>query len=174
MVTLRRFIVWFDMGCNWIDLAMRVLLGLLLLAILVLVSAQVILRWTVGVPYFWLGELSVYAFVSLAMLGAGVCLRADAHVRMTVFLDKMPPVLNRITVVAIYLLAIVYAYHLAYFGHRFAMLGARELSPTSTFVLFWPRSALTVGGILLGLQALSLLLRELAQPLKCKVEGNKR
>lgn len=151
-----------DMICGAIDWIVRVILVLLLLLIILLVTGQVILRFIGGLPFFWVGELSGYAFAYIAFLGASVCLRSDEHIRVPLLLDKVPLALRRMLVIGIYLIAIIYGYHVGWFGYRFAMMGAYELSPTSSFILFWPRLALVIGGFLLALQAFCLILREIA------------
>lgn len=159
---MQDLVLAFDRFCGWLDRAARLVLVGLITLIVVLVLAQIGLRSTVGVPVFWIPELTGYAFVYLALLGAGICLRSGDHVRMPLLLDALPDLFRRALSILLNLVAIVYAYHLAWYGYRFALLGAMEASPSTAFILFWPRLALTIGGAFLALQAFCLILRDLA------------
>lgn len=152
----------FDAMCGKVDKIVRVVLVIFLLMIVVLVTGQVALRLTGGSPFFWVAELSGYLFAYISLLGASVCLRSDTHIRVPLLLERVPRMVNRTLVIVIYLIAIIYGYHLGWFGYRYAMLGANELTPSSSFIEFWPRLALAIGGFLLVLQGVCLILRELS------------
>lgn len=149
-----------DMMCGFFDRVTRVILIVLLATIVILIMGQVVMRMTFGIPIFWINELTGYAFVYVGLLGAGICLRANQHVQMPLLLEMLPDIPQRILSICLNLIMILYAYHVVVYGYRYALLGTSELSPTTYFIVFWPRLALPIGGSLLILHALCLILRD--------------
>lgn len=152
----------FDRFCGQVDRLCRFVLVGLITLIVVLLIGQVLIRSTLAIPLFWVSELTGYAFVYIALVGMGICLRSDQHVRMPLLLDALPDLLRRSLSIALNLIAICYAYYIGWYGYQFADLGATEQSASTYFILFWPRLALPIGGALLALQATCLILKELA------------
>ena len=152
----------FDRFCVAIDRTVRVVIAILLAGILVLLTAQILLRYFVGIPLFWGLELTGYMFAYVTLMGASSCIRTDEHVRMPLVMEALPEVLRRSLYVGVQGLIIFYAWHLVVHGYRFASLGAGERSPSTYFILFWPRLALVIGGGLIIVQSLSMIVREIA------------
>lgn len=158
---LSRTALFYDRLCGWIDLAARGVITVLLFAIFALLLAQIALRYLFGTPVFWGLELTGYMFAYVTLLGTSICIRTDEHIRMPLIMDALPGPFRRGLFILVQVFVIFYAWHLVRYGYMFASLGAGERSPSSYFILFWPRLALVIGGVLIILQALAVIAREL-------------
>lgn len=67
--------------------------GYALLAIAVIATVQVFLRYTFGIAYDWVDEGSRYMTILITFIGAGICVRCGAHFSMDALVQYSP---NRI------------------------------------------------------------------------------
>lgn len=64
--------------------------GYALLAIAVVATAQVFLRYTFGIAYDWVDEGSRYMTILITFIGAGICVRYGAHFSMDALIQYSP------------------------------------------------------------------------------------
>ena len=64
---------------------------LILAALFVCVSAEVVMRYFIGLPTRWVNEFSEYALLWLAFLAAPWVLREEAHVKVEMLTDALSP-----------------------------------------------------------------------------------
>ncbi|MDH2328156.1 TRAP transporter large permease subunit [Cereibacter sp. SYSU M97828] len=67
----------------------------LLVAIIGLLLAGVVSRYVLGSPLIWVDEASSICFLWLAMLGAAIAVDRAEHLRLTLFVNQLPPALAR-------------------------------------------------------------------------------
>ena len=67
----------------------------LLVAIIGLLLAGVVSRYVFSLPVVWIDEAASICFLWLAMLGSAVALDRNEHLRLTLFLQRMPERLQR-------------------------------------------------------------------------------
>jgi tripartite ATP-independent transporter DctM subunit len=65
--------------------------ALLMVTIIVLLLGGVISRYVFSLPVVWIDEAVSIAFIWVAMIGAAIAMHRNEHLRLTLFLDKMPP-----------------------------------------------------------------------------------
>jgi TRAP-type C4-dicarboxylate transport system permease small subunit len=65
--------------------------ALMLLAMVILVTADILLRNTVGAGFVWSNEVSEYALYAITLLTAPWLLRRGQHVRLDLMLVLVPP-----------------------------------------------------------------------------------
>ena len=65
--------------------------ALILLAMVVIVTADILLRNVVGVSFSWANEVSEYALYLMTLLTAPWLLRRGQHVRLDIILTVVPP-----------------------------------------------------------------------------------
>lgn len=140
--------------------AMFVMFGLLLLNVL---SRYVILQ-----PFFWLAEGAGYMMAMVGLFGSSTCIRHSAHMQVTLIPKKLAGddgqshwVAVHMIKIIVLLLVIVYAYVMIRYGYAFAEFGRNEYSPSGFFIVYWPRLALPIGGILIALQSFNLIGRSI-------------
>ncbi len=64
---------------------------LILAALFVCVSAEVVMRYFIGLPTRWVNEFSEYALLWLAFLAGPWVLREEAHVKVEMLTDALSP-----------------------------------------------------------------------------------
>ena len=71
--------------------ALAVLAALILLAMVIVVTADIVLRNTLGGGFAWANEVSEYALYLMTLLTAPWLLRRGQHVRIDIMLTLVPP-----------------------------------------------------------------------------------
>lgn len=97
------------------DYVLAILFG----ATILVVAAQVLFRYVVNESLAWTEEVSRYLFVWMTFLGAALALRDATHIRIDLFVDRLPkPVartlgaLNQALILAFLLLVVVLGFQL--------------------------------------------------------------
>jgi tripartite ATP-independent transporter DctM subunit len=86
----------------------------LLVVVITLLLAGVISRYVFSLPVVWIDEAASISFLWLAMLGSAIAFDRNEHLRLTLFLAKMPPRLRSFVAAfapltaAAFLLSLVY------------------------------------------------------------------
>jgi tripartite ATP-independent transporter DctM subunit len=75
---------------HWI-LPLEVLSALLMTVIVVLLLGGVMSRYVFSNPVIWIDEAVSLAFIWVAMIGAAIAMHRNEHLRLTLFLDMLPP-----------------------------------------------------------------------------------
>ncbi|WP_041075782.1 TRAP transporter small permease [Thermotoga caldifontis] len=94
---------------NWIENAVVGFSIVGLMFMVTIVFYQVVARYFFNRPPKWTEEIALVTMIWIAMLGAGIGLKNDIHMRVEVFLSVFPIKLQRIVEIAIMLL-------IGYFG----------------------------------------------------------
>ena len=63
----------------------------LLVAIVTLLFAGVVSRYVFSLPVVWIDEVASICFLWLAMLGSAIAVDRNEHLRLTLFLNRLPP-----------------------------------------------------------------------------------
>jgi tripartite ATP-independent transporter DctM subunit len=96
------------------------LAALLMVVIIVLLLGGVISRYVFSLPVVWIDETVSIAFIWVAMIGSAIAMHRNEHLRLTLFLDKLPAATRdfvhafALAAIAAFLIALVYpAYEFA-------------------------------------------------------------
>ena len=68
----------------------------LMFAIVVMLFSGVVSRYVFARPITWIDEAVSFAFIWVAMLGAVLAMHRNEHLRLSMFVDQMPPRLRRL------------------------------------------------------------------------------
>jgi tripartite ATP-independent transporter DctM subunit len=71
---------------------LEVLSALLLCVIVVLLLGGVVARYVFALPVVWIDEIVSLSFLWLAMLGSVIAMHRNEHLRLTLVVEKLPPV----------------------------------------------------------------------------------
>lgn len=66
----------------------------LMFAIVAMLFSGVVSRYVFGKPITWIDEAVSFAFIWVAMLGAVLAMHRNEHLRLTMFVDRMPPMVQ--------------------------------------------------------------------------------
>jgi TRAP-type transport system small permease protein len=161
-MTIRKTVIHTaDRVSGSIDQAVQVAIVLVFVVLFLLLNLQVAMRYVMRVPLIWLEELAGFLMAYLTLWGSSSCIRTDRHVRVSFLPDKIThPALSRWLSIFVHGTLLFYLFYLTVFGYRFAAMGQGEITPSGTFDFFLPRLALTSGGILMIIQSLNIMTRE--------------
>ncbi|WP_164730557.1 TRAP transporter small permease [Pelagibacterium montanilacus] len=159
MTYFQKFAQLFDTFSGYVDRFCRIGLMVTASLILLLLITQVGMRYVLRSPLIWVEELAAYTLGFMVLWGAASYIRTWQHIQVNTLFLMMPLAARTAAVIAINLLLLWFAYLLVVSGNTLAQLGANELSPSGTFVMFWPRQGMTTGGILIIIQATNNILR---------------
>jgi TRAP-type C4-dicarboxylate transport system permease small subunit len=153
-----RLLERFDRRLVW---ANRFVVGALMLAMTLLVFANVVLRYLFGNSLPWVEELTRYMMIWLAYLGAGLALRAGTHVAVEILQDVMPePAVTALRSV-IAALVVVFLAAVAWYGFAYAQFAMRQTSAVLRLPLGLVYLGVPIGCTLMGIHLLLDLRRYL-------------
>ena len=153
-----------DRLAGWIDGATQAVIMAVLAAIFVLMMTQVLLRYVIHSPVFWIEEVAAYLLPVLAVWGSAVCLRHRSHIAVDFIAERLPRPLQRGLAILIYALIFYLALKITQAGFALVELGRNERATSGAFALYWPRMSIVIGGALIMLQTAVLALREAFDP----------
>jgi TRAP-type C4-dicarboxylate transport system permease small subunit len=136
------------------DAALAIAAAMLLAALLATVSIGVVTRG-LGSPVAWSDELARYLLVWLAFAGWMLAARRHSHIRIEVFVARLPPRLRQAAEIGTQLVVAVFGIALAWYG--WALIGrnmdVEAISlPVPQAVLYMP---LLPAGLVIALLALA-------------------
>jgi|GEM_PF-474781 TRAP-type C4-dicarboxylate transport system permease small subunit len=138
-------------------------MGIALVAVMTfVVLLQVVFRYIVRAALPWPEELARYLMVWCAFVGASSALRVGEHVGVTFLLDKMPTALGKLIRLIVKAAMFYFMFVLIKHSWRIAQLGWRSKSGAMLMPMFYPRVGVTVGSILMQIQLLDLIFKDLA------------
>lgn len=144
-----------------IDTISRWFMGAALLGILCMLLLQILIRYVLPFPAPWVEEVAVYLSGYVALVGMSVCLRANYHLEVDLLVQLLPPRIRKLH--RVFLMAVVafFALYLMKYGMKFVELGQGQVSPSSYLFVSHARLAVPIGGLLLFLQAVTMMGRSL-------------
>jgi len=77
---------------DFVIVAFAIAATIILAALFICVSAEVVMRYFIGRPTRWVNEFSEYALLWIAFLAAPWILREEAHVKVEMFTDALSSV----------------------------------------------------------------------------------
>jgi TRAP-type C4-dicarboxylate transport system permease small subunit len=135
--------------------ALAVLAALILLAMVIVVTADIVLRNTVGGGFAWANEVSEYALYLMTLLTAPWLLRRGQHVRIDIMLTLVPPQIAWLTEAvgdllgfAVCVVLIRYGFAMTYDSWRLGAITIKNL----VFPEWWLLAPLPVTFVLLAIE----------------------
>ncbi len=136
-------------------------ISLLMLALVVVVFAQVVLRYVTYQPLAWTEEISRYVFIWLSLLGAAAGGRRGAHFALDLLPRNLPLRLGRMLRAGIHLAEASFYGVLAWGGLQIVWVAHAHRSPTTEITMSIPYIAIPTGAMLLFVCSLRQAAREL-------------
>ena len=104
---------------------------LCMVLILLLVIAQVAMRYIFNSPLTWSEELAVFVMIWLTFNGSLICMRDKEHIEVTILVDHLPRTLQRIVVAFSRLASVFFLLVVAYYGSDLVMENMTVTSPAN-------------------------------------------
>jgi C4-dicarboxylate transporter DctQ subunit len=80
---------------------------------------NVVARYVFKSSLTWAGELTVYLFLWSAFFGAAYCFKKDAHISITILLDKLPPKISKILMIISHIITLIFLLAVAWYGYEY-------------------------------------------------------
>jgi TRAP-type C4-dicarboxylate transport system permease small subunit len=119
---------------------------LLMLAMVVVIFAQVVARYAFSNSLSWSEEVGRYLFVWMTFIGAAIAVRNRLHVSLDMFVTKFPSPLQKLCLVIGYVSMMIFTGVLIYGGYRFVMRGSQQISAAMQLPMHYVYVVLPVGG----------------------------
>lgn len=108
---------------------LRVLIGVLMIALAIPVAAQVIARYTGIIPvYLWTEELATFIFVWIVMIGSMVAVWDGTHFHVEVLREAKSPLLRLLQKGFVLVLLILFGLLFAWYGIEYTKFGSIQNS----------------------------------------------
>lgn len=108
-----------------------------LLAIAAVVVLQVVSRFMLPSSPIWTEELSRYLFVYLIVMGSGLVIRHNRHVRLELFQGALNRFWNKVYQIFCHLLAGSFAIYILPYAIKYAQIGRWQTSPALEVPMYW-------------------------------------
>lgn len=116
-------------------------------------------RYVLGDALVWSDEVASLAFTWTVFLFASALVRSGGHVRVTLLVDALPPLLGELVERGIMVLVLGLGLVMLWTGWNFAEFTAGQVSPAVRYPVWLKNAAVPVSGALIGIHALILLIR---------------
>jgi len=145
-----------------LEFVLRLVIIIVYIAIVVIVTFQVLNRFWLHWPIIWLSDLAIICFIWLGFLTAGLAVRQDGHFRLSLALDLFGESWGRrlLELLTVAIMLAVFGLLLAT-GYEMAQRGLREISPGLQVRMTWAYASIPVAAIPAILFALEVGLKEL-------------
>lgn len=131
---------------------LRVLLGILVGALLIPVSMQVIARYTGIIPTFlWTEELATFIFVWVVMIGSVLAVWEGTHFDVQVLPDSKKPLILLLQRMIVYIGVGGFGFMFAWYGIDYAKFGHNQHSVMMNANLMWTHITIPLAGLFWGI-----------------------
>ncbi|WP_085993057.1 TRAP transporter small permease subunit [Oceanobacillus senegalensis] len=154
---------------NKINESMMWVVGAIVLIMGILLTYSVVMRYFFNNPPVWSFDLTGWFTGIAAFLGGGYALLYGAHVRVDIFYEKFPlkiqSVINIFSSIFVFLIVIVFIWKGMEQVINNYQTGA--IASTGLSIYLWIKWVMMpIGGILLGLQAIANLIKDIYRIIK--------
>lgn len=125
---------------------MLIILGLIMT---ILILLQIFFRFVIYIPFPWSEECSRYLMIWMGMLGSVVALQKGRHIGVTVLMEKLPSVLQKLAMFIVRLVIIGFLFVLLQQGIEFALFNREQLSPAMEISMLIPYTSVPVGAVMM-------------------------
>lgn len=131
---------------------------LIILSVMALVVfLQVIFRYALNLPLFWIEEFARYCLVWSSLLGAAVAMKRGQHLAVTICMERFPPGLYRVLSVVARLSVIVILAVIVLGGIQLVLVTRAQISPALRISMAIPYLAVPVGAAIMLFHAIVFL-----------------
>ena len=129
--------------------------AIILASLFAVMTTEIVSRYFFRMSYGWVMDYARFGFIYVAFFAGSILIHQDSHISITYVPDKIAPKAGVIlkvllSIVTLYFLSLVFRS-----GYVFAIQGATMYSTSRLTLLIYPRMAIPIGAVLMGLQVLN-------------------
>lgn len=125
---------------------LRTLCFLLMLAMVVIIFAQVVARYALSNSLSWSEEIGRYIFVWMTFIGSAIAVRNKLHVALDMFVVRLPRSLQKLCLMISYVSMMIFTGVVVYGGYKFVLKGSNQISAAMQLPMHYVYIVLPVGG----------------------------
>lgn len=110
---------------------------LALLGIVAVVILQVFSRFLLPSSPIWTEELSRYLFVYLIVMGSGLVISKNQHVRLELFQSSLNPLWTKVYQLFCHIIAGAFSLQILPYAYKYAQIGRWQTSPALEVPMYW-------------------------------------
>ena len=118
----------------------------LMVSLLCILTWQIASRWLFDSPSLWSEELARVLFLYMAIIGCGIGIKRDEHVKITFFSDKLPRNLRYSMLFILELCVLATIVTMIYYGYAYTQRNAFFELITLGISAYWMNLSLPLGG----------------------------
>jgi TRAP-type C4-dicarboxylate transport system permease small subunit len=142
MTAMNKLLEKYEKGMDWLTSA-------ILVALLLIVLAQIISRYVFNSSLSWTEEAARYLMIWGVLLGAGLAYLNGYLISIELFVDRLPAPVRRVIRAVNKLLSLFFTGILTVYGVNLCIMGAQMESPALEIPYLWIYLAVPVGAGLL-------------------------
>lgn len=136
----------FDRSFTW---ANQFVVGSLMLAMTILVFANVVLRYLLGTSLPWVEEITRYMMIWVAWLAVGLAMREGAHIAIDNFQNALPARWAQWLRASVLVMVVGFFATVAWFGLQYSLFAWRQESAVLRLSLGAIYLAIPIGSVLM-------------------------
>lgn len=125
---------------------LRTLCFLLMLAMVVIIFAQVVARYALSNSLSWSEEIGRYIFVWMTFIGSAIAVRNKLHVALDMFVVRLPRSLQKLCLMISYVSMMIFTGVVIYGGYKFVLKGSNQISAALQLPMHYVYLVLPIGG----------------------------
>lgn len=129
--------------------ANQFVVGTLLLIMAILVFANVVLRYAVGMSLPWVEEITRYMMIWVAWLAVGLAMREGAHIAIDNLQNALPAPAAKVLRIFVFASIVAFFAAVAWFGLQYSLFAWRQESAVLRLSLGAIYLAIPVGSLLM-------------------------
>ncbi len=83
---------------------------------------NVVARYIFGTSLTWAGELTIYLFLWSAFFGAAYCFKQDAHISISILLERVPPKVSKVLMLLSHTITFIFLSAVSWYGYEYLEL----------------------------------------------------
>lgn len=139
---------------KFVDKLINLILGVSLIAIVILVFCNVVLRYIFDSGLIWGPELSRYIFIWMTFVGAIAALKHNEHLAVNMVIKRLPERIKKIVIILGNLIMLGVLYIVITGSWKMTVINKASSSPATGL----PLSVIYVSGIVLGVSMVIIIL----------------
>jgi TRAP-type transport system small permease protein len=137
--------------------------NLFMMILFVIVNLGVFSRYLFNAPFIWTEELALFVLVWLVFLAGSLTIRRWENVRVTFFIEKLPPNVGAgVEFVSKLVVLAFLAFVLVLSAKIIPQVGPTEMAPALNISMLLPQMGLVVGLALMVVQMVGLIIETVA------------
>lgn len=117
-----------------------------MLAMVVIIFAQVVARYALSNSLSWSEEIGRYIFVWMTFIGSAIAVRNKLHVALDMFVVRLPRSLQKLCLMISYVSMMIFTGVVVYGGYKFVLKGSNQISAAMQLPMHYVYIVLPVGG----------------------------